>query len=192
MPRRAKYRFPPAPEAYTSNGYPLLEFDRKPIDKHLLRGFLLTWSVDLTILHLIDDVQYQLNGYAIFRNKDVKRWRGVTPDEFSARAAAIHKLRPTAPKGVSITSLQDALSSAGKAFPLITLRQERIAPGVCVVGKVSKLKARSVVLFHISPQAEWDQDEKHRLRDITKIDFGGAYETLLHKMSTPTESVRSS
>lgn len=169
-------------EAFAVNGFPLLEFDRRPVNRHHLVGFALTWNEELTLIQPLEDQQFLLNGYTIFRNTDVERWRPIRKDDFLARAAALHKLRPRRPDKVSITSIRQALSSAGKAFPLVTIHTERAKRGVCYVGRVLRVSQRALTLLDISPQADWDDEESYLLKDIRLIDFGGAYETLLARM----------
>ena len=172
--------FPQKGDAYGGalvvRGFPLLEFDRAPIDRDVLRGFALGWNTELTLIQVIDHVQFQLNGYAIFRNSDVKRWRSVPTDEFLARAAKLNKLRPSKPAGVRFASMQEAISSAGRAFPLITIHRERIDREVCEVGRLRRTSQRAMTILAISPQAEWEEEERYELRDITLLEFGGAYE----------------
>jgi hypothetical protein len=79
--------------------------------------------------------------------------------------------------------MKDALSSAGAAFPLITIHRERIDPKVCYVGKVQRTSQRATTILPISPQAEWESEERYRLKDITFLEFGGAYEILLARMA---------
>jgi hypothetical protein len=170
-------------KAFAVNGFPLLEFDRRPIDQHHLVGFTLTWNADLILIQPIEKEQFLLNGYTIFRNMDVKRWRAIPKDDFLARAAALHKLRPRLPAKVSIASIRQVLSSAGKAFPLVTIHTERIRRDVCCVGRVSRTSQRALTILSISPEAEWDDEESYLLKDITLIDFGGTYERLLARMA---------
>jgi hypothetical protein len=124
-----------------------------------------------------------LNGYSIFRNSDVKRWRPIPKDDFLARAAVLHKLRPRKPAGVGIDSLRQALCSAGKAFPLVTIHTERVRRGVCYVGRVLGTTQRALTLFSISPQADWDEEESYLLKNISLIEFGGTYERLLARIA---------
>jgi len=164
-------------------GFPLLEFDR-PIDREsFVLGFTLAWSADLTLVHFLETEQYRLNGYTLFRNSDVKRWRTIPKDDFYARAARLHRLRPEMPAGLEITSMKDALTSAGNKFPLLTIHREHVKRGVCYVGRCMTASRRSVTLASISPRAEWEGEEKYPLRDITRVDFGGAHEDLLHRMA---------
>ena len=170
-------------ENFALAGFPLVEFDRKPIDRELLKGFIIEIGPQLTLIQKFESSTYRLNGYAIFCNSDVRRWRNVRKDEFLARAARQMRLRPSNLSGVSLASLGEALASAGSALPLITIHQERIKRDVCYVGKFISRNQRSMSLHHISPDAEWDEKNKHHLKDITMIEFGGVYETLLAKLA---------
>jgi hypothetical protein len=68
------------PDAFAVNGFPLVEFDR-PLEPSVAKGFVLGWSRDVTIIHFMEEERFRLNGYRVFRNRDVKRWRPVTPDD---------------------------------------------------------------------------------------------------------------
>jgi len=66
----------------------VVEFDRKPLDRNLLCGFVLEFTDRLTLTSLLDDVRFDLNGYFVFRNSDVRRWRPVGEDSVRVRAFA--------------------------------------------------------------------------------------------------------
>jgi len=170
-------------KAFAVDGFPLLESDRRPVDQNSLVGFALTWNANLTLIQPIETEQFLLNGYTIFRNSDVKRWRPISNDDFQARAAILHKLGPRKPAKVGITSVREALSSAGKAFPLVTIHTERVRRGVCYIGRVLRTSQRAVTVLSISPQADWDGEESYLLKNITLIEFGGTYERLLARMA---------
>jgi hypothetical protein len=40
------------------SGFPLLEFDRAPLDRDLLPGFVLGWSAELTLMQIVDDTRF--------------------------------------------------------------------------------------------------------------------------------------
>jgi hypothetical protein len=170
-------------EAFAIDGFPLLEFDRRPVDQHCLLGFALTWNAELTLMQPLEKERFLLNGYSIIRNSDVKRWRPIPTDDFLARAAVLHNLRPRKPAKVGIASVRQALSSAGKAFPLVTIHTERVRRGVCYIGRVLRTSQRALTLLSISPQADWDEEESYLLKNITLIEFGGTYERLLARIA---------
>lgn len=111
-------RWPKLPNGpFMLNGFPLVEFDRRPLDRAVLRGFALGWSSHLTLVHLLDCGNYQLNGYAAFLNADVRNWRDVPKDDLLARAVRLRRLRPHKPEGVSLASVRELLTTAGTHSP---------------------------------------------------------------------------
>jgi hypothetical protein len=176
-------RLTEVPGAFAVNGFPLLEFDRKPIEREVLRGFAIGWSAQLTLVQILDCNAFQLDGYVVIRRSEFRRWRNVLEDDFLARAARLQKLRPSKPDGVNIASMREAVASAGAAFPLITIHCERIDKGACYVGRVLLTGPRDVTILYISPQAQWKGAESYSLRDVTLLGFGGVYGGLLARMA---------
>ncbi len=164
-----------------------MEFDRAPVDPNVLRGFTLGWNAELTLVQVMDDVHFRLNGYAIFRNSDVKRWRSVVREDFVARAAQLNKLRPSKPPEVRFASMKEAIFSAGTAFPVITIHRERTEKKVCYVGRLQGANQRTATILAISPRAQFDKEQRYQLKDVTLLEFGGAYETLLARMASPID-----
>jgi len=164
-------------------GFPLVEFDRKPIDKAILRGFVLGWNDALTLLQVIEDHKFGLNGYAVLQNRDVRRWRGVTADEFVAKAARLKRLKPVAPTGISIENWRTTFDSAGSKFPLITIHEERLKRGCCDIGKLIRTSQRGVTIRKIDSRARWEDPGTYSFRNVTLVEFGGAYEDLLIRLA---------
>jgi hypothetical protein len=73
------------------------------------------------------------------------------------------------------------LLSAGRAFPLVTIHREQVDPDVCWIGRVQGLDRGRVSLLEIGPDAQWDDfPEEYRVKEITRVNFGGEYEGALH------------
>jgi hypothetical protein len=168
---------------FEAGGFPLVEFDRKPFDKCPVRGFAIDWNEDLTLFQDFDTELFQLNGWAVLRNSDIRRYRAIPEGDFLARAIHLQKIRPAIPKGLAIGSLREAAESAGAKFPLLTVYRERIKKDVCYVGKFERASQRALTMREISPQAEWEDEETFELRDITKLEFDGTYERLLYALA---------
>jgi len=184
MARRKKS--PPAlPGAFTRNGFPLAEFDRRPLERWPLIAFVLDWGPELTLVQVFDTDSFQLDGYAIFRNSDVRRWRVIPDEDFLARAAAFNKVLPSMPKLAKLGSMRESAASAGASFQLITIHRERIKKDVCFIGKLVRVNQRAVTIQSITPQAEWEGEERYQLKDITLLEFGGAYENLVGSLAKP-------
>src|SRR5688500_4176871 len=124
----------------------------------------------------------RFNGFQCFRMSDVRGLK--VPHPYAAFAEAALKKRgerlPKKPR-VSVDSLEDLLLSANRSFPLVTIHREKVAEGTCDIGRVAGVDKGRVCLLEITPDASWDAaPREYRLRDITRVDFGGEYEEALH------------
>ena len=168
---------------FEASGFPLVEFDRNPFDQCPIRGFVLDWNDGLTLFQDFDTELFQLNGWAVVRNSDIRRYRAIPEGDFLARAVRSQKIRPARPKGVAIGSLREAAESAGAKFPLLTIYRGQIKKNVCHIGSFQRASQRTLTVREISTQAEWEDEETFALRDITKLEFDGTYERLLYALA---------
>jgi hypothetical protein len=166
----------------------LVEFDRRPLDRFLLRGFVLEYNHYLTLIHVLNDYIWALNGYAVLANADVRKWRTVETESFIARAVAHQRLRPKAPAGVQIENWRSVCETAGKQFPLLTISRERLKRNACDIGRFIKTSQRSLIVRDLDPDVKWCGLEKYQFRDFTLMKFGGAYESLLAALAPPARS----
>ena len=79
-----------------------------------------------------------------------------------------------------MATTRDLLLSANLIFPLVTIHRERVDPDICEIGRVVWADKRYLSLREIDPHAKWEQQRQYRLSEITRVDFGGAYEEALH------------
>jgi hypothetical protein len=175
--------------AFTRNGFPLVEFDRRPLERWPMRAFVLGWGPELTLVQTFNTDFFQLGGYTVFRNSDVRRWREIAEEDFLARAAAHNKVCPSRPKLANMGSMRELVASAGASFSLIAIHRERIKKDVCYIGKLVRVTQRAVTIQSITPQAEWEGEETYQLKDITLLEFGGVYENLLSALAKPAHTV---
>ena len=115
------------------------------------------------------------------RINDVKNLRSDPYASFAA--AALKKRGERRPKKppVSVANIEELLLSAGKAFPLVTIHREEVDPDVCWIGRVQGVNRGRVSLLEIGPDTIWeDKPEKYRIKEVTRVNFGGDYENALH------------
>jgi hypothetical protein len=146
-------------------------------------GFVLRVEPDLVLVHRVDPA-IVLDGFQVVRVRDVTD----VDDSFGSaafieRALRLRRQRPCCPKGVGTDSLRSLIASAGKRFPLITLHLERKDKDVCWIGQLAHVDDRHVTIDYITPNAEWDGQERYALRDLTKVEFGGSYEQALAQVA---------
>ena len=157
----------------------LLRFTR-PFEAGTVNGYVMDIGPRWFMLALVSD-GIRFDGFQCFRLSDV---RGLqVPNPFAAFVEVALKKRgerpPRKPR-VSVASIEDLLLSANRSFPLVTIHREQIDPDGCEIGRVLQVKDGRVSLLEISPDAIWDVEANDfRLRDITRVDFGGDYEEAL-------------
>ena len=161
-----------------------VEFDRKPIDTQLLGGFVLEFSERLTLLSLLDDERFELNGYTVIRNSDVRRWRSVEQSSFRIRALNLKGVKPVRRRGLSLASWADLLKSANDLFPLVTISREMIDKNACQIGRILSMSRVSFELEEIDTDASWNGHHRYRFSDVTRVDFGGGYEDALARVAS--------
>ena len=157
----------------------LVRFDRRFEDSSV-RGYVLDVGPKFFLLALVSD-RIWFDGFECFRVGDVRRLR---PDPHARFAeSALRKRRdrlPPKPR-VSVRSIEELLVSASRLFPLVTVHREAVDPDVCWIGRILGVERSRVSLLEITPDATWEEKPKSfRLSEITRVNFGGDYESALH------------
>ncbi len=156
---------------------------RRRVDDHALRGVVMKVGSGIVLLHLLDE-GIRLDGYSIIRLTDITKVEVPAPrSTFYHEALRIRGQRAQTPRAIVLSDLGAAITSAGRRFPLVTVHPERKDKGICWIGKPLVIARGVLVLSYIDPGAVWDGEQRCRLRDITKVDFGGAYETALAEVA---------
>ena len=158
----------------------LVKFTR-PFEEGSVNGYIVDLGPRWILLALVGDgIRY--NGFQCFRLADIRELQ--VPDPYAAFVEAALKKRgqrmPKKPR-VAVASIDELLLSANRSYPLVTIHREKVDPDVCYIGRVVQVEDGHVSLLEINPDATWEtQPKQYRLRDITRVDFGGAYEDALH------------
>ena len=163
----------------------LVKFTR-PFEPGSVDGYVLAIGPQFFLLALVEDNAW-FNGFQCLRISDV---RGLqVPAKYAAFVkAALKKRRERMPRKprVTVTSLEELLWSANRAFPLVTIHRERWDPDVCHIGRVRALGKGRLSLLEVGPDGLWDREiSEYSLKEITRVDFGGVYEEALHLVGGP-------
>jgi hypothetical protein len=104
-------------------------------------------------------------------------------DPYGAFAEAALKKRGERVKKprVSVKDITKLLTSANRAFALVTIHREKVDPDVCWIGRIVRVEHGRVSLLKIEPGAIWDDEPTdYDLNEITRVSFGGNYEEALY------------
>ena len=158
----------------------LVDFNRKPLDKHPLFGFIVDFNEEFTLIHQFDRGNFSLDGYCVFPNRDVKSHAVYDKkDYFLSEVISAKKIKPRVPSNISIASWSEIIRSVGESFPFFVVETERLHRNECYVGKLKEIKKKGFVLYEVGPDANWNYITKYKFDDLTMIKFDGRYENTL-------------
>ncbi len=163
----------------------LVELDRRPRINERIVGFVLDFNDSLVLLHLLEWNTFTLNGYIVIREQDINRQKVFDKKGcWQSKAVRANRLKPIDP-GISISSIEEAIKSACKKFPVITVEKELIVGDACWIGTPAEFTAKTITIYDLNTSAEWSGKSKFNLKDITRLAFGGGYETALALSAKP-------
>jgi len=161
---------------------------RRPVRLHRAgldyrRGYSQGYVTDLSLLFVVlQEVspEIMLDGYRVLRIADITDADvAYRSRPFVEKALALRGQVPCPLTGIDLSSVATVLLSANTLFPLVMIHRERIYRDSCWIGQVSSLTTKTVTLRKIDTTAAWYGETRYRLRDITRIEFGGRYEEAL-------------
>jgi hypothetical protein len=153
---------------------------RSRYDDGAIHGYVLDVGPRFLLLAFIDEY-LRFNGYQCILLKNVKELE--VPARYDAFiVAALRKRKQSIARrpNIKLNTLSELLESANRLFPLITIHREDVKPDSCWIGRIAEIGKSDLLLYEIGPDGVWDKKAKrHRLSEITRVDFGGGYEETL-------------
>ncbi|ROZ61448.1 hypothetical protein [Ramlibacter sp. WS9] len=149
-------------------------------EESVVRGYISGVGPRFFLLTLVSD-RLRFDGFECFRIADLM---SLEEDPYASFAEAALKTRgdrrPRKPR-IILESIEELLLSSSRAFPLVTIHQEKLDPEVCHIGRVVGISRGRVSLLEITPDAEWEsKPDLYAVKDITRVNFGGDYEDALY------------
>jgi hypothetical protein len=157
----------------------MVRIERASLARGWVDGYVVGVSDDFVLMHILDPNLY-LNGYSVLRVGDIADIHILNSAEsFMDRALKLRGIEPVLQPGIDLTGLPALLESANQHYPLITLHCENLDENICYIGRIRKMAEKKLVLEEINPCAQWERVRCYKFKDITRVDFGGGYESAL-------------
>lgn len=139
-------------------------------------GYVTAVSKKLIMIHLLAD-NISLDGYEVVRLRDVLDVQVPAPySQFVASALTLKGEKLDESPLIDLSSMRVAIESAAERYPLITVMNDDEG---CRVGQVVATGPQSFVLQEIDPAAKWIDKTELLYSEVTRLSFGGGYETAL-------------
>jgi len=171
----------------------LIELEKARTRNNVVRIFVKNWTgqiagltvlfvdanEEMVLLQIVDD-SVRLNGYQVLFLEDISDFAHPAPfNDFQKKVLALRDEKVVDPE-VELLDLAVLLIDISEEFGLVTLHREEIEPDSCEIGRVIRADAVTYELEEIGSDARWFDDTfEYDLYDITRIEFGGAYEEAL-------------
>jgi len=142
-------------------------------------GFVVAANEEMVVIQLLDE-SIRLNGYQILFLEDISDFVHPAPfNDFQKRVLELREEEVDVPK-FELGDLGQLLIDISEEYGLVTLHREESESDSCEIGRVLKSDEVTYELEEIGSDARWfDDTYEYDLYDITRIEFGGAYEDAL-------------
>lgn len=162
-----------------------------PYEPGSTTGYVLGLGPRFVLLAVVGET-IRFDGFQCLRISDMKRLE--VPFRYEKFVgSALHKrnqIYPVIP-AVDLKDMAAIINSASKASSLITIHRQQVDPDSCWIGRVIEVSESHLNLLEIAPDAKWQtKPSRFRLRDITRVDFGGGYEEALELVGGPPPSLQ--
>jgi hypothetical protein len=161
-----------------------VSLDRGTLDRERA-GHLLAYSAQFLYLTVVDD-SFRLDGYQVLSRSEIRAASTDSPRSQLLRAAlALHGvLKPERFPAVDLSDMRSVLKSVESTHSVVVIERERLHPGECEIGRLKLMSDDRYSLRWLSPSAVWEHDARtFRYSDITRVAFGGRYETTLAELA---------
>jgi hypothetical protein len=169
------------------NNFELLRIVRTVSDDKL-EAYVLDIGAAWVLVALLDGESVRLESFTALRLHDIDEVETAGGDRFVRRALELQGQWPPEGPPVAI-ALDDAAAivrSGAGICPLVTIHPELDDPDICFIGVAHGSADGMLELLEIDTQAEWEAErQRHPLKDVTRIDFGGRYEEWLYRVGGP-------
>ena len=158
----------------------LVRVHRASIEEGHVDGRIVGCSASLVALAILSE-GIRPNGFNVLMRTDISTLEAPGPySDFYRDALKLRNHRLPSLGKLNLTSWRSVVVAAGRRFPLVTVHMERKNPDVCYIGRPVRVDARGASFETISPRARWNREPlKVTWADVTRVDFGGAYEDAL-------------
>lgn len=143
-------------------------------------GYVVDFSETFVLFHLVRKDAFCFNGYCALKSDDIKDYRAFSRQEhWQNRAAKTFRLKPKRPAGISLDTLPTLLESVSNRYPLMVIHMERKYPNDCYIGPLISLAEKTFTIDDLDCGCNWSGPRRIKLEDVTRIGFGGGYESAL-------------
>ena len=159
----------------------LVDIRRDDLDVSDIRGVVLAVSPSLVLISLVNDL-VSFDGFSVIRLEDVSFLRWGTGQMLAWERVLSTSPRQTVDFEFDLSNWSGAFELAQSYGGLITFHREQISPSTAYISDRFEWTDSLISASQITIEGEPDGQVVCRLDDLTRLEFGGAYERSLARM----------
>ena len=140
--------------------------------KEPICGLVIDYNEDWTLMKY-NPVDYVVDGYIIFRNKNIEGFRKSDQEKFIERIIKLKGISVTAKDIVPLTDLLTILGYLTEKYGLFQLFTK--SETACYLGRLKKSDAKQLIIDNLTTKGKWSGQMKFRPGDIRIIEFDTDY-----------------
>lgn len=149
--------------------------------KKTVDGYVIDYNDDWTLMKY-NPVDYIMDGYVIFSNKNIEGFRRDTEEKWREKVINLKGLQSIENENVPLNDLPKILKFLTDNFGLFLVYTKK--ENVCYLCRLRSINNNELVLDCLSPKGKWDGELKFKTGDIRKIEFNTDYINSLKLVST--------
>jgi hypothetical protein len=146
-----------------------------------INGYVVDYNDEWTLMKY-NPVDYIIDGYIIFRHKNVEGFRRGTDEKWHEKVINLKGLRPTDKDIIPLTDLETILNYLTDNFGVFQFYTK--SETACYLGRLISIDKKELVIESLNPKGKWEGKIKFRLADIRVIEFDTDYINSLKLVST--------
>lgn len=149
--------------------------------KTSIYGYVIDYNDDWTLMKY-NPVDYIIDGYIIFRHKNIEGFYRDTDEKWREKVINLKKLQPTEKNVIPLTDLETILKYLTDNFGIFQVYTK--SETACYLGRLKSINIKELVIDNLNPKGKWDGQIKFRTNDIRVIEFDTDYINSLKLVST--------
>lgn len=147
-------------------------------------GYVVNYNDDWTLMKY-NPVDYMIDGYVIFRHKNIKGFHRDAAEKWKEKVINLKGLQPTDKDIIPFTDIETILKHLTDNFGafLVYTKSER----TCYLGRLQSFDVKTLILDKMNPKGKWTGQKKLKTSEIRVIEFDTDYINSLKLVSTAKE-----
>ena len=149
--------------------------------KTLIYGYVVDYNADWTLIKN-NPVDYIIDGYIIFRHKNIEGFRRETEEKWREKVINLKGFEPSDKDIMPLNDLETILKYLTDNFDVFQVYTK--SETACYLGRLKSIDNKELIMDNLNPKGKWDGQMKFRTNEIRVIEFDTDYINSLKLVST--------